>query len=145
MAKGRPDFFGTPVHFKQGVPKGVYGNTDCGGGDWVEIISATCKGTLMYANFFISDSDVMTSNWFRMILDNQTVFEYRLFDLFNRLHAAPTTYPIQMLYYDLDKPNISISFAGLYDFLTNIKWDYNNVTSPANVNVYYNMYYKKIE
>ena len=121
MAKGRPDFFGTPIHPKYGTSKKGDLNKVCPGGVISTVLDLSAKGVVFAGHLRTVDTDSTINGTF--------MGSHR---------------PLFLTYYDPDYPRFMVEFGSLIPFEKSFKVTY----QPSGVNdvtVAGDLYYYSME
>lgn len=144
MARGRPDFFGTPVHPKYGTSKGVAINVSGGAVAPLVLATITAKGVIFGGFIDIADSDVSVNDHLSIDVDGVR-FSYAQWQQWYDLgFFLGSNMPIVLTCFDPDSPRFAFELNRLIPFETSVVLTYHH--APAtNVTVNGAVYYYDME
>ena len=117
MAKGRPDFFGTPIHPKYGT--GTYQGSlvaTINAGLDTDVFNITDKGRIYggYLNLaHVADGTLATVQLF---VDGTLIWGYNVKNYMDRCWVYPEVDPVFLRLYDLDAEHVMFGFCKDYTF-----------------------------
>ena len=141
MPRGRPDFFGTPIHERYGVCKQANGFETAEFMVEKELVNVSAKG--MLAGGFVStiDTDALPQNVVGIKIDGNWITSHAFIVLLNQGIFSGTDQPMVLVRYMPDLPAYSVAFPIDLPFETSISfWYMNTAVNPVVVS-YWLVYY----
>jgi len=130
MPRGRPDFFGTPIHPEYGVFKHDAHNLMCAGGVWSTVHTLVANGMLLHGYFFSTDTDANKDDTFDLTVDGEDLMANTFSNMVKHGCVVSDDSILIVSEYDTITPGFYAHYKGGFSFHDNIILKY----LPAGVN-----------